>query len=91
VSLEAHDGNALDALHARLRERGIPIVSTEPAETGLGQAIRFKAPSALGQAIRFKAPAGHVIEVFAGDGERWDLAHGRGCAAAEVRPSDAHL
>jgi catechol 2,3-dioxygenase-like lactoylglutathione lyase family enzyme len=54
VSLEAHDGNALEALHARLRERGIPIVSTEPAETGLGQAIRFK------------APAGHVIEVFAG-------------------------
>jgi catechol 2,3-dioxygenase len=53
VSLEAHDGAALDALHARLRELDVPIVSTEPAERGLDRAIRFK------------TPAGHVIEVFA--------------------------
>jgi catechol 2,3-dioxygenase-like lactoylglutathione lyase family enzyme len=54
VSLEAHDGAALDALIMRLGEAGIEILSDTPQEHGIERAIRFK------------GPAGHVIEVFTG-------------------------
>ena len=54
VAMQAHDVAALDALHARLTELGVPIVSEGPEERGVEHAIRFR------------GPAGHVIEVFAG-------------------------
>ena len=54
VSLEAHDGAALDALSARLAAAGIALIDETPQEHGLDRAIRFA------------GPAGHVIEVFAG-------------------------
>ena len=54
VAMEAHDGDAIDALLARLRERGTPILSERPQERGIGRAIRFRGPD------------GHVLEVFTG-------------------------
>ena len=53
VSMQAHDGAALDALIERLRASDVPLVATEPPERGIDRAVRFR------------APAGHVIEVFA--------------------------
>lgn len=54
VAMEAHDEAALDALVARLGERGVEILAAEPQERGLARAIRFAAPE------------GHLIEVFTG-------------------------
>jgi catechol 2,3-dioxygenase len=54
ISLEAHDGEALDALAQRLAAADIALLSDTPQEHGIDRAIRFQ------------GPAGHVIEVFTG-------------------------
>lgn len=54
VALQAHDAEALDAVAARVRERGLPILSEDPEEAGIEHAIRFAGPS------------GHTFEVFVG-------------------------
>jgi catechol 2,3-dioxygenase-like lactoylglutathione lyase family enzyme len=53
VSMQAHDEAALEALLARLKEHGVPIVSEDATERGIRRAIRFSGPE------------GHVFEVFA--------------------------
>jgi catechol 2,3-dioxygenase len=54
IAMEAHDANALATLARRLRDHKVTIVSEQPEESGIDQAIRFLGPD------------GHVIEVFAG-------------------------
>lgn len=54
VSMEAHDAEALATLVGRLREMNVTIVSEQPEEKGIAEAVRF-----LG-------PAGHLFEVFTG-------------------------
>jgi catechol 2,3-dioxygenase-like lactoylglutathione lyase family enzyme len=55
LAMQAHDDEALDRLTARLRERGVPILSEDVQERGIGRAVRFQ------------GPAGHVLEVFTGN------------------------
>lgn len=54
VAMEAHDGAALQALAGRLRDDGVTILSEQPDELGVGEAMRFAGPD------------GHVFEVFVG-------------------------
>ncbi len=66
IAMEAHDEAALELLTARLRERGVTIVSEAPEELGIERAVRF-----LG-------PEGHVIEVFTGMAQAGPIHTGRG-------------
>jgi catechol 2,3-dioxygenase len=54
ISLQASSGDGFAQLRERLKAGGVPILSEEPQEPGLCQAMRFL------------APAGHVIEVHTG-------------------------
>ena len=66
ISLEAHDGAALDALVKTLADAGIELLSQTPQEKGIDRAIRFKGPE------------GHVIEVFTGMSDGGPTVTGRG-------------
>jgi len=54
VALEADGERALEELRDRLDKEGVEVVSEEPEEPGLAQAIRFRGPD------------GHLFEVFTG-------------------------
>jgi catechol 2,3-dioxygenase-like lactoylglutathione lyase family enzyme len=54
IALEAQDQASMDQLRDRLAKTGVAIVSEEPQELGVENAIRFR------------GPGGHLFEVFTG-------------------------